>query len=183
VPRGQAIVHEVRWPATIVDPMGLMALAAIVAVGVVAVRWRHERPLVALGVIWFAGVLTPTAIAPVRDGMAEHRLYLALPGLLLALASAMAPALEARRSVRAAATVILVVLAAMTFQRNRQWREPVTLWQEAVDHSPGAWQAHLGYADWLREAGQCDRASAEYREVLRLSPGNETAVSGIEGCR
>ena len=183
VPLGQAVVHDVRWPGSIVDPVGLAALAAIVAAVVLAVRVRKEYPLVALGAIWFAGVLAPTFIAPVRDAMVEHRLYLAAPGLLLAMASAAAPALSSRRSVRAAMSVVVIVLSVMTFERNRDWREPMVLWQQAVERSPGAWQAHLGYAELLRDVRRCERAAVAYREVLRLYPGNEAAMAGIESCR
>jgi hypothetical protein len=183
VPRGQSIVHDVRWPMTVVDPPGLVALAALVAMIVLAVRSRHQRPLIALGVIWFVGVLAPTAIAPVRDGMVEHRLYLAAPGLLIAIASAVAPALAEWRSARATATIAVIVLAVVAFERNRDWREPMTLWQQAVERAPGAWQSHLGYAELLRDVGQCDRATAEYREVMRLYPDNEAALSGMESCR
>ena len=183
VPLGQAAVHDVRWPTSFADPVGLAALAAMIAAVAFAVRARKAHPLVALGAIWFVGVLLPTAIAPVRDGMVEHRLYLAAPGLLLAIASAAAPALAGRRTIRAAATVIVIVLSVMTFERNRDWQEPMTLWQQAVERSPGAWQAHLGYADLLRDVRQCERAAASYREVLRLYPDNEAAQSGMENCR
>ena len=51
------------------------------------------------------------------------------------------------------------------------------------DIAPAAWDAHLGYADALREAAQCRDAAAEYDAVLRLRPGQEDARRGLARCR
>jgi Tfp pilus assembly protein PilF len=59
----------------------------------------------------------------------------------------------------------------------------MALWVEAVQRAPNAWQAHLGYADLLRELQRCERAAAEYREVLRLYPGQPGATAGLAACR
>lgn len=183
-PRGLALVHEVQWVTTPWHPVAI-ALLAVLAGGVtLAVMWRRTQPLLAFGVAWFVGVLAPTtSFFPVRDAMAEHRLYLAAAGLLLAAASIAAQPLAARRTVRAALAVLLLVLAAGTYRRNRAWADPVQLWEESVRRSPGAWQAHWGYGELLREIGQCDRAVSEYEAVLRLHPLHRGAVAGLEICR
>jgi len=183
VPTGQSLVHEIRWPETALDPVGLLALAGIAAAIVMAVATRRERPLIALGLIWFAGVLAPATLVPVRDGMAEHRLYLASEGFLIAVASVSATALATRRLARIIASTVIVILGALTFQRNREWRDPMHLWAQAVERAPGAWQAHLGYAELLRDVRQCAAASNEYREVLRLNADNATALDGLDKCR
>ena len=140
--------------------------------------------MLAFGVAWFLGVLAPTMLVPVRDGMAEHRLYLASGGLLLAAAQLTARPLATRRIARVIATAALVVLAARThYGRNRVWVDAMKLWQEAVDRSPRAWQARLGYADLLRNVAQCDRARIEYQEVLRVFPQQPAARAGIKDCR
>ena len=182
VPRDQSIVHSVRWASSLFDPIAVLLFIAAAGSIVYAIRQRHARPLVAFGVLWFAGVLAPTTMLPVRDALAEHRLYLASQGLLLAAAWALGPALATRRVARLAGAVALAVLAAITYHRNRVWLDPMQVWEEAVERSPAAWQAHLGYADVLRETDRCDRARPEYREVLRLYPDNHAALAGLDAC-
>ena len=184
VPYGQALVHEVHWVRTALDPAGLLALLLLAAAVAGAIHVRHSRPLVAFGVVWFLGVLAPTSsLIPLPDAMVEHRVYLAGAGLLVALASALVSPLATRPVVRAIATVVLVLLTVQSYRRIVLSAEPMALWQESLDRSPEAWQARLGYAELLREVGRCDRARPEYEAVLRLYPNHAGAKAGLEACR
>ena len=184
VPFGQALVHQVHWVTTPLDPIGLLALLLLAGAVAGAFALRHSRPLVAFGAVWFLAVLAPTSsVIPLPDAMAEHRAYLASAGLILALAAILALPLATRRVVRTIATVALVALAVQTYRRLIVWRDPMTLWQESVERSPDAWQARLGYAELLREVGQCGRARAEYETVLRLYPNHAGAKAGLDLCK
>lgn len=184
VPRGQSLVHGVRWPTSIVDPISIAALVLLACGVAVAVWKRRTYPLVAFGVVWFLGVLAPsTSFVPVRDAMAEHRLYLASPGLLLAAGSLTWRAIASRRAIRISLTAVLALLAVGTYQRNELWSDPMQLWEESVRRAPDAWQAHWGYAELLREIGNCERARSEYDAVLRLYPGHAGARASLETCR
>jgi tetratricopeptide (TPR) repeat protein len=184
VPYGQALVHQVHWVTTPLDPVGLLALPLLAAAIAAAIRVRHSRPLVAIGTVWFLAVLAPTSsLIPLPDAMAEHRAYLAAAGLLLAVASALALPLATRPVIRTIATIVLVLLTMQTYRRLVVWRDPMKLWQESVERSPDAWQARLGYADLLREVGRCDQAKAHYEAALRLHPGHAGAKAGLDVCR
>ena len=184
VPSGQAIVHDVHWATSPLDPVGLLLLLALAGAVSFAVWHRRTHPLAAFGMVWFLAVLAPTtSLIPVRDVMAEHRLYLAAAGLLLAAASFAGRPLATRRAAQAILAVVLAVLAFGTYRRNAVWSEPMRLWDEAVRRSPDAWQAHWGFGELLREIGQCDRARTEYDAVLRLHPAHPGARAGLEACR
>jgi len=182
-PYGQSMIHDVHWARSPVDPLGVCAIALLAISIVAAVRIRHARPLVAFGVVWFAAALAPTStIFPLRDAMSEPRAYLAAAGLFLAAASMLAHPLASSRVARAIAVGALVLCGASTLARTRVWDDPLALWKEAIDRAPGSWQAHLGYADALREVDQCGPAKEEYRTALRLYPANADARSGLERC-
>jgi hypothetical protein len=181
--RGQSLVHDVHWPSSIVDPISATALAALAAAAGIAIWKRRTHPLVAFGVVWFLGVLAPTtSFVPVRDAIAEHRLYLAFPGLLIAAGSLTWRAIASRRAIRIVLTGVLALLAAGTYRRNELRSRPMDLWEESVRLAPGAWQAHWGYAEVLREIGQCERARPEYETVLRLYPEHGGARDGLRAC-
>jgi hypothetical protein len=92
----------------------LVDLAAIVAF---AVRMRARHPLVAVGAVWFLAVLAPSSsILPLREGMEEHRVYLASAGFFAAIAALLARPLASRASARLAASLVLVVCAVLTTQ-------------------------------------------------------------------
>lgn len=182
LPRGQSLVHDVVWPAA-TSPAGAGALLLLAGCVIAAIAIRRSFPLVAFGVVWFVLALVPSTLIPVRDAMAEKRVYVAAAGLLLAAGSALAEPLATRRIARAVAAVAVVVLLALTYRRNALWANPMDVWEEAVRRAPNAWQAHLGYAELLREIGRCDRATVEYREALRLYPGLPDAEAGLTGCK
>ena len=181
---GQALVHDVHWVTTPLDPAGIMALGFLAAAVAAAIRFRQSQPLVAFGVVWFVAVLAPSSsLVPLRDAMAEPRAYLASAGLLLAAASVLARPLVSRRAARGVALGVVLLLGIQTYQRNRIWSDPLRLWEEAAHRSRDVWLAHLGYADLLREIGRCDRAVPEYEAALRLNPDEPDATAGLESCR
>lgn len=184
VPYGQALVHQVHWMTTALAPLGWLALLSLAGAIAGAIRVRQSHPLVAFGVVWFVAALAPTSsLIPLPDAMAEHRVYVAAAGLLLAGVSLCAVPLATRPVLRVIATAVLVVLAVQTYRRILVWNDPMTLWQESVERSPDAWQARLGYAELLREVGRCDRARPEYETVLRLYPNHAGARAGLDACR
>ena len=183
LPTGQTIMHHVRFVTTAADPIALAALAALAAAAFVAIRQRTRAPLLAFGVAWFLLVLAPSSsVVPLREGMAEHRVYLASAGLFLAAAALLARPLAEQVSARAMGAVILAVCAVLTLQRNRVWADPLALWAEAAAQAPGMWEPHYAYADVLREAGQCARAVPEYEAVLRLRPNHRDAQTNLGIC-
>jgi sulfite exporter TauE/SafE len=184
VPAGQSLVHQVRWVRSPLDPIALLALAGVAAALVAAVRAVDVRPVAAFGAIWFLAAVAPTStFVPLRDAMAEPRTYVAAGGLLLAAASLVARPLATRRAARAVAVCVLVLLAVLTHARNAVWADPLRLWDESVRRSPEAWQAHLEYAESLREIGQCARAIPEYEAALRLNPHQPEAAARLRRCR
>jgi hypothetical protein len=131
----------------------------------------------------FALILVPTStIAPVIDLAFEHRLYLSLAPVavavtlaMLALAQRATAACGGDESAAWWPTAGLlasaaVALAAATAARNRVHESPITLWGDTVQkcpHNTRAW-ANLGTA--LEEAGD-PRAARCYEEIIALYLG------------
>ena len=206
-PAGQSIMHAVHRVTSIADPLGWVAIAGLAAACAVAVRVRRSHPVVALGVLWFFAVLAPSSsVIALREGMAEHRVYLASAGIFIAVSAAFArraksgtatadkaivsrwrsPESEASLVVRAGRVavfcVVLTVLFALTVMRNRVWSDPVALWTEATVHAEGMWEPHYALADSLREADNCIAALPEYQKVVALHPAHRDGFTNLGIC-
>lgn len=169
-PTGQSVVHDVHWVTRLADPVALGALGAAAVALTGAIALRRRAPLLSVGLIWFFVALAPTSsVVPLRDAMAEPRMYVAGAGLLFAAAAALSRPLATSPGVRAAAAAVLAALAILTYSRNAIWSDSLRLWEEAVRRAPRSWQAHAEYAEVLKEAGQCERAMAEYAAAVRLN--------------
>jgi tetratricopeptide (TPR) repeat protein len=146
LPWGQNLDPDVPIRESLLQPPVLAALllhATLVASAIWAARTGRARApallAVSLGVAWFyETLLVESSIIPIVDVMYEHRVYLPSVGLFVAAAVLLAllplPAWSGRKTVATAAVVLL--LAALTFARNRVWRDDLSLWTDAAAGSP-----------------------------------------------
>ena len=186
-PSGQSIMHAVHRVSSIADPLAWAAAAGLAGVCAAAFYVRTSHPLVAFGAVWFLAVLAPSSsVIALREGMAEHRVYLASAGIFMALAAGIAQVPAASRVRRAGYAAglcaVLTVLFALTMMRNRVWAHPVTLWTEATARAQGMWEPHYALADSLREAGDCGGAIPEYRTVVAERPSHREAYTNMGIC-
>ena len=187
-PVGQSIMHSVHRVSTLGDPRAVLAVLGIVIVLAGAVLVRRISPLVAFGLFWFFAVIAPSSsLVALREGMAEHRAYLASAGLsIAAVAIVSAMFLRSRASPRAGyaviLTVVLGVLGVLTLRRNEVWANPAELWREATVHAAGMWEPHYALADVLRESGDCGSAIPEYQLVVKMRPQHRDANTNLAIC-
>jgi tetratricopeptide (TPR) repeat protein len=147
---------------------GLVVLAALAAV---AWHFRGRFPLAALGYFIFLLLLSPTSsVLPIRDPVAERRMYLPMLGLLLILVDFVWRLKIDRKALAAAGLVVLLISAVMTHARAEVWSGPVPLWEDTVRKSPNKARDHLQLALAYYDQGSFDRAVAEYQKAADLAP-------------
>ena len=188
VPAGQSIMHGVHTVTSAADPKAIAAVAALTCLLGVAIACRRAVPLAAFGILWYLAVIAPSSsVIALREGMAEHRAYLASAGMFMALAGVLArdrrlTATRPAPAYLAVFGVLCVALAALTLARNAVWGDPVRLWREAISRAPGMWEPHYALADTLRERGECPSALEHYRAVVRLRPHHRDAHTNMGIC-
>lgn len=176
-----AIVHYLSlalWPNPLVFDYGtpwregtapLLAAGAMAAIVLGLGGWLlwKGRPT-ALLVVWFFAILAPTSVVPgARQTMAEHRMYLALAPVLIALV------LSGYRWLRIGPAPWLALagaVALLTATRNRDYRSELRLWNDTVAKAPtNPWaRDNLGKA--LADAGRHRDALAQHQTAIRLRP-------------
>jgi tetratricopeptide (TPR) repeat protein len=187
----QAFVHDVA-PIATVTPSVVFALGAHLAALAGALMLRHRRPRLAFGILFFYLALAPeSSVIPLEDLMFEHRMYLPILGLAIALVDAMLWALEALLRARPAGprrlrwafgvwTVALAIpLAATTLRRNVTWTSERALWDEVAAVYPTSLRAALAVATLDMEKGDCDAALARLTKPdLDIDAAAPRVVSG-----
>lgn len=171
LPVGQTVDYDFPTSHTLLEHGAIFGLAAILALTGGAWYFRKRYPLAAYG--WFAFLLlmAPTSsFVPIRDPIAERRLYLAILGLVLILLEGLRRLRVSRNALAAGMAGVALLAAILTYQRNQVWSDPISLWSDTVEKSPGKARAHFQLAYAYFEQGACDRAAAEYARTAQLQP-------------
>jgi len=172
-----------RWsrPGVILPMLVVLSAAAFAALLV-----RKGKGVWAVWIGWVLGILAPTStIYPIADPAFEHRMYLPLAGLALLLTMGAAElfarlgARPARRVAGVGGAGAVILLACVAFSRNQVWRDPITLWQDAVRKRPLNARAHYTLGTLLSDDGQLEAAAAALARAVRIDPSYANARTNL----
>lgn len=105
---------------------GVLASWGLLILLVVAGLYLVRKNRVAIfGILTFFLFLAPTSIVPIPDMIFEHRLYPALAGLAIALASAF----PINRITVAVFSLVIILLGHRTYIRNAEWNDSIKFWE------------------------------------------------------
>lgn len=138
-----SVSHGLLNPATTLA--GGLLLAALTAS---AVYWRKRLPLYAFGILLFFGAHFLTSNVVPLELVYEHRNYLALLGILLALADLVRrlPVRDGPAIVRAGVVVVILGCGSLTLLRAATWGDPFLLAYDLAAINPDSPRASNGLA-------------------------------------
>lgn len=170
VPYGQNIDHDFPISRTVLDHGAIVGLAALAALVAAALWYRRRFPLASYGFLAFLLLIAPTSsVVPILDPIAERRMYLPFIGLLLVVAEFLRRWKTSRGRLVSALAAVLVVAAALTYNRSQVWGSDLALWQDSAAKSPHKYRPHfqLGFVYFTQ--GRCREALAEYDQAGRAA--------------
>ena len=168
-PAGQNLDWDYPVSRNILDHGAIFGLAAIVLLAAAAIYYRRRFPLASYGFLVYLLLMAPTSsFVPIRDPLAERRLYMPMIGILLVVIAALQYVRVDRRKLAAALGGIVLVLAVVTYQRNELWASDIALWEDAASKSPGKQRVHFQLARTYFTYNRCGDAIAQYEEAARL---------------
>ena len=130
-----------------------------------------------LGMGWIAVTLAPASIVPLNVLVNEHRLYLPLAGFILLFTGI--SRLERVPGLLWLVLGMLLIMAVVSGQRNRDWENEFTLWQAAAARAPEEVRAYVYMGNYLREVGNPKGAVVQYERALELDPENGAAANNL----
>jgi tetratricopeptide (TPR) repeat protein len=186
-----------RWEVPAPAPSDFVWLAACAfaaAVLAAAVRWVGRWPLAAA--LYFAVSLGPALgfvnVFPMRYSfVADHYQYLASIGPLSLLVCGSAALWQAlrwrggaapvalRRAARAAAPVLALSLAALTWSQAHIYRDVETLWRDTLRKNPRAWMAHNNLGLLLLERNELRAAEQHFEQALAVKADDSFAMNNL----
>ncbi len=152
------------------------ALALLGLVSLVAI-WRARRyPFFIVGWLWFLGTLVPVIgfIQVGRQAMADRYTYIPYIGLFIMIAWGSAELSQGWRYrsifLRAAGTVIIVLLTVVTWLQLGYWNNSFKLFTHTLHVTRDNYVAYKALGDFFSEKGNVEEAIVQYNQALRFVP-------------
>ncbi len=158
-------------------PVWEVAVSAVVLLLLtgIALGWRERRYL-AVGWLWFLGVLVPM-IGIVQVGeqaMADRFVYIPMIGILIALVWAVWDIAEGHAAAKiwiaVPAAMIIFALGALTHHQLRYWTNGETLWRYTLSVTEANYMADDDLAMVLDKEGRVEEAIPEFIRAESLHP-------------
>lgn len=176
--KGISVSHVINKMELISLWWWLCAFTILIEI-VVAVLCLKKKPLLSFCIGWFFLVPSLSIIIPLNQVASEHRVYLAMfaPCMLGGIFSAYA--LEKSSPYKSGIVVgvliicLVGILAIITRERNKDWRDERSLWLSALKVYPLNSTAWNRYGLALKDAGDYDGAIYAYKKSLDIEPSSE----------
>ncbi len=156
---------------TIFDRDAIVGLLVLVVLSGVAWWYRRRFPLATFGFFVFLLLMAPTSsVLPIRDAVAERRLYLGMLGLLLIVMDIAGRLKLTRKALATAGALVALIAAGATRSRAAAWADPLTLWQDTASKSPNKARVRFQLGFTYSDRGRPDLALAEFQRTAELNP-------------
>ncbi len=195
---GNAFISYVRYVQKLFWPAGLSplyphpgywpwwevagAVVLLMAVTALVIRRARSQPYLAVGWLWFVGMLAPT-IGLVQVGiqsMADRYSYVASVGLLIMLTWGAADRMGAHRWVLATgAALALGACAILTPRQVAYWRTSETLFTHAVEVTDNNYLAYNNLGFDLSNRGEMERAMVNFQKALDINSNYDEAHNNL----
>ncbi|HEY5910479.1 MAG TPA: tetratricopeptide repeat protein [Verrucomicrobiae bacterium] len=173
--------HPGDWPIWQVIGSAVL-LAAIFAL----VIWQaRTRRYVAVGWLWFAGMLVPV-IGLVQVGiqsMADRYTYVPLIGIFIIVAWGVWDLAQRwawrKEALASAACLSLFTCGLLTMRQAEFWRDSETLFRRAVEVEPKNYLAYNNLGFYFANHGRPAEALENYRKSIENNPNYEDALNNM----
>jgi tetratricopeptide (TPR) repeat protein len=163
--------------------LSFLFLSILLGTGVyLLLRNRHaaiNTRVVAFGIFWFFITLSvESSVIPIAETIFEYRIYLPSIGLILSVITSLflwADSITFRRvkagvELSCGLTVIVLVLAGMTYIRNTVWNSEISLWEDTVKKSPAKARAINNLGNAYNTSGLMEKAVEQYKKNIEINP-------------
>ncbi len=150
----------------------------------ISISQFKKFPILSLGFLWFFIAITPMSniVVPINGLLYEHWLYLPMVGIFLALiwlGMRVAGKYNLQKVLLGIFILFLLFLGVLTLDRNKEWRDPITLYNQTLLYSPDSYRVinNLGMA--YSDSGEYEKAENMYKRAITLEPSVQVAYHNL----
>jgi tetratricopeptide (TPR) repeat protein len=146
---------------------------------ILAIFLYNRNRVVSFGILWFFLTLSiESSFIPITDLIFEHRTYIPSLGFFIILTTGIYNLFwnKFKHFVFLIFVFIIGINSVLTYQRNKVWKDDISLWSDAISKSPNKERPYLnrGYAYGNRK--QWVEAIADFTKVNEIRPKYHAAA-------
>jgi len=152
-------------------PVTMLAIVILAGMALVAVLIAKKQRLYSFCIIWFLGNLVIESSFIPLELVFEHRTY--LPStffILLAVVPLYRLLVRNRKIFYIICAVVLVTLPILTYERNKVWKDEITLYLDCLQKSPNKMRVNFNLAHEYERLWETEKAIYYYRRAIELKP-------------
>lgn len=168
--------------------LGVIGMLLGTAYGLLRIKSSEARAC-SLGLLWFFLTSLPTIVVPLNLLIQEHRSYLPVAGLAIAVGSALSWFYRkcygfqrvhhpgGRRAVYSSTVPLVMFMMIMgvgygilVVKRNAVWKNDISLWSDAASKPSAGFRAHVNLGTAYERQGRLDLAIQSYKRAIEIEP-------------
>jgi len=150
-------------------PLTLVGLGVIGCIIFLIIKLRRNAPLIAFGLAWVL-ITFSINLAPRSNLIFEHKLYLISFGFILAMVALLSNLVRERGTLMRILCCLIAVLALVSYQRNKVWKDALTLWDDTVHQSPHKARPYNNRGAAYSSQGNFTQAILDYSKAIEIKP-------------
>jgi len=173
LPINQNVDYDFPDSTSFFEIRTLLSFMVILSLIILAIFLSKRNRVISFGIFWFFLTLSvESSIIPINDVIFEHRTYLPSFGFFLILSSIIFVFLWERYKLLAISILVIITgsNSFLTYERNKVWKDPLSLWSDVVSKSPDKARPITSRGDCYLDLGQWDKAIADYSRAIQLKP-------------
>lgn len=158
----------------------LLSFLVLLSLIILAIFFYKRYRILSFGIFWFFLTLSvESSFIPIDDVIFEHRTYLPSFGFFLIISSGIFILLWDKYKYIAISVLVIIIGSSsfLTYERNKIWKDDITLWSDVVSKSPNKARPFeiLGYS--YGNLGQWNIAISEYSRAIEINPQYKEAYN------
>jgi tetratricopeptide (TPR) repeat protein len=148
----------------------MLSLIGIIGLIILAVFLAKKQRLMSFCIFWFLGNLViESSVIPLAL-IFEHRIY--LPSMLICLVPVLLlfEYIKPKSLVVGVSCALILLFSYWTFERNKVWRDRLTLWADCVKKSPNKARPYSSLGAAQKKLTMTAEALQNFRKALQLDP-------------
>ncbi len=178
LPVNQMLDYDFRLARHFFEMRTLLDFSFLLLIMYAGIRLFQTNRPASFGIFWFFLTISiESSIIPIRDVLFEHRTYLPSFGFFLFVCSMVFDIKkESSRNIGIAVlSIVILSNSYLSYQRNKVWKDPISLWQDNVQKAPNLSRplCNLAHAHALRS--NYPKALELLNKAIAISPNYTNA--------